>query len=72
MKQIRLCWRPDVVGHEYPPSLCAGEWMEADFDARRHMRRVLKLALEAGGPGSHWVEKREAPAPLVINQDRLP
>ena len=61
MMQIRLCWRPEVVHHEDRPNPCAGEWMDADFEGRRHMKIILESALEAYGPGSHWIEKRDAP-----------
>jgi hypothetical protein len=55
MKQIRLCWRFDVVHHEDRPNPCAGEWMVADFKGRRHMKIILEAALEVYGPGSHRV-----------------
>lgn len=56
MKQIRL-------------NPCAGEWMDADFEGRRHMKIILESALEAYGPGSHWVEKRDVPALPAGSQD---
>ncbi len=69
MMQIRLCWRPDVVHHEDRPNPCAGEWMDANFEGRRHMKIILESALEVYGPGSHWVEKRDVPDVLPGNQN---
>lgn len=44
---------PDVIHHKDRPSPCAGEWVGADFEGRRHMEIIRPPCLRAGW---HWIE----------------
>lgn len=59
MTEIRLCWRPDIVHHEDTLRF-SQEWLEATPKNRRAVELVLNVALDVYGPGSHWIEERDA------------
>ncbi len=59
MKEIRLCWAAHVVHHE-DELKDGGLWTPATEDARRDYQIVADAGNEVYGPGSHWVEEREA------------
>ena len=62
MKQIRLCWRPDVR-HPQDIVIFDGTWREATDDVVRDVQLLLAIGLDVHGPGSHWIEKREVEVP---------
>lgn len=59
MKEMRLCWRDDIVHGKDDQVQNGGNWMEATFENRREMKIILEAALKVYGPGSHWLEQRD-------------
>lgn len=59
MKEIRLCWAEHVVHHEDRVK-DGGLWTPATEEACRDFQIVAETGNEIYGPGSHWVEEREA------------
>jgi hypothetical protein len=63
MKEIRLRW---VAGEEHiaaesaPRRPCGGLWRPDTPENRETLENIVKDALKAYGPGSHWIEEREA------------
>ncbi|MDR6858104.1 hypothetical protein [Variovorax guangxiensis] len=63
MKEIRLRW---VAGEEHiatesaPRRPCGGLWRPDSPENRETLQNIVEAAIEAYGPGSHWIEEREA------------
>jgi hypothetical protein len=60
MKEIRLCWsvigRENIVGEEIQNGL----WHPDTPDVRRDLELIRDAGNETYGPGTHWIEEREA------------
>jgi hypothetical protein len=59
MKEIRLRWREDISHHEYEIR-DGGLWHPDTPENREKLQTIMEAAVEAYGPGSHWIEEREA------------
>lgn len=60
MKEIRICWQPNVVhDHDYDDRLrpCGG-WRTLDRELLRSMQVLRDAANQVYGAGSHWLETR--------------
>lgn len=64
MHEVRVAW--NVIGHEDDGGqpIWHGQWMEATLENRRACKIIAECGCEVAGPGSHWVETREAPDAL--------
>lgn len=60
MKEIRLAW--NVVGRENQigEPIMAGVWHPDTPENRRDLEIMAEAGNDAYGPGSHWIEEREA------------
>ncbi|WP_140842561.1 hypothetical protein [Variovorax guangxiensis] len=59
MKEIRLCWTPDVE-HEPRGVFRDGGFWFGDFDEpRRALTLIMKSENAVHGSGTHWIEERE-------------
>jgi len=60
MKEIRLCWTPDV-SHEPHGVFRGGGFWYGDYDeTRRALALIMKNENAAHGPATHWIEERES------------
>ena len=60
MREIRLCWAPDVE-HEPRGVFRDGGFWYSDYDEpRRALTLIINTKNAQHGPGSHWIEKRSA------------
>ena len=63
MREIRLRW---VAGEEHiaaesaPRRPCGGLWHPDTPENREALQKIVETAIETYGPGSHWLEEREA------------
>jgi hypothetical protein len=61
MREIRLCWRPDITHQEDVGKLYnGGLWTPVTPEVRQDYQTILEAALEVYGRRSHWIEEREA------------
>ena len=59
MKEIRLCWTPDVE-HEPRGVFRDGGFWFGDFDEpRRALTLIMNSENAVHGAGTHWIEERE-------------
>lgn len=59
MQEIRLCWAAHIVHHE-DLAKDGGLWMPATDETRRDFQIIADAGNEVYGPGTHWVEVRDA------------
>ncbi|TPG24959.1 hypothetical protein EAH83_11045 [Variovorax ginsengisoli] len=60
MREIRLCWTPDVE-HEPRGVFRDGGFWYGDYDEpRRALTLIMKTENAQHGPGTHWIEERPA------------
>ena len=60
MTEIRLRWSIDGRMNQVGEPIDGGLWMPDTPETRRELEFVAQSANEAYGPGTHWVEVREA------------
>lgn len=60
MMEIRLAW--SIVGRTDPTGrpIQAGLWQPDNAENRRTLQVIADSGNEAYGPGTHWIEEREA------------
>jgi hypothetical protein len=59
MNQIRLC---KSVCEEPDQPLWRGLWTTESLEAREAFEMLVEAGNECYGPGTHWIEAREAPS----------
>jgi hypothetical protein len=60
MKEIRICWRSDVIKHEEAERQHGGLWFPWTLERLATLRAIEEAGNEIFGSGSHWLEEREA------------
>jgi hypothetical protein len=62
MKEIRLRWiagEAHIEAESAPRRPCGGLWRPDTPENRETLQKIVEAAVEAYGPGSHWIEERE-------------
>lgn len=57
-KSIRLRWRADVVHAASGSDPHASQWTRATAENEQDLNLILREALVAYGPASHWIEEK--------------
>jgi len=60
MKEIRICWRADVIRHEEETGQHGGLWFPWTLEMLAALVAMEEAGNEIYGPGSHWIEERDA------------
>ena len=63
MREIRICWKSDVVHHVDEVKVDGGLWERATPDSRSYLDIVLESINEVHGAGSHWIAERNRVEP---------
>ena len=62
MREIRICWSPDVEHEERGVFRDGGFWYADAEEIRTALRALVEAENRIHGKSTHWVEVRENPA----------
>lgn len=60
MTEIRVCWPYGLHENQLGEPTDGGTWSPDTPDARRELEIIVDAGNEVAGPGTHWLEEREA------------
>jgi hypothetical protein len=60
MKEIRVRWLPGLHDDDEGNLLDGGTWFPDAPTTRQELMEIIQAGLDQSGPGSHWLEEREA------------
>jgi hypothetical protein len=60
MKEIRVRWVTGLHNDDEGNPVDGGTWFPDAPSTRNELMAIIQAGLDASGPGSHWLEEREA------------
>ena len=61
MREIRICWTPDVEHEPHGVFRDGGFWYGDFQEPRRALSLIVRAENAKHGVGTHWIEERDAP-----------
>jgi hypothetical protein len=58
MKEIRICWAPDITHEPQGVFRDGGLWYADFFEPRRALTLIVKAENAKHGSNTHWIEER--------------